>query len=447
MTTLAALLVPYSGTDAAGARTLVAAALGLGGDDRPGRAPEGLTVRVDRVQPRAGHLSVGLDVAYSTDLGPRRDYLVASDAPVAIAAAHAGRAALLRPAPEAGDEDDDRRAGSRPGGVAVAEDETGTRSDSVAVWRHPADPELPGLAAACTLAAVRAALPDAAGLEVVTYRPLRRAVVRVTAADGSALAYLKVVAPRRLAGLRARHELVEEAPGAVECLGPGVLALTALPGVPLTDRLVAGAPVPPLARLRPRPAGSARSVEPAADMTPTPPGPPAVQAWADTLPTQVDAARGVLTPATHARLAVLAARAGSSWRRHRDAVGATGLVHGDLHPGNVLLTESGDVAGHLDLDRAGTGLLVDDDACLLAHTEILALDHPGAGEALAGWWSQVPTDDPGVLAATRARVAAVLLTLVPVLAHRASDVLDLAERLLGPVPPPPVGPSQKEEER
>lgn len=114
------------------------------------------------------------------------------------------------------------------------------------------------------------------------------------------------------------------------------------------------------------------------------------------------------------------------------------VVHGDLHPGNVVVADDGTVR-HLDVDRAGTGLAVDDDACLLAHTEFLAREHPEAACACAAWWSEVAADGPEVLAATRARSAAVLLTLVPVLAHRAGDVLELAERLLGP--------TQKEEER
>ena len=53
-----------------------------------------------------------------------------------------------------------------------------------------------------------------------------------------------------------------------------------------------------------------------------------------------------------------------------------------------------------------------------------------AARACAAWWSEVAAGGPEVLAATRARTAAVLLTLVPVLAHRAGDVLELSVRLV-----------------
>src|SRR5690606_24291778 len=73
-------------------------------------------------------------------------------------------------------------------GQAVVE----AKGVTVQVWRHPADPRLPGLVGACTpevlagwLPLVEGADPDAGHgtTEVLVYRPLRRAVLR-TLRDG-----------------------------------------------------------------------------------------------------------------------------------------------------------------------------------------------------------------------------------------------------------------------
>ncbi|EYR64245.1 phosphotransferase, partial [Actinotalea ferrariae CF5-4] len=113
----------------------------------------------------------------------------------------------------------------------------------VTVWRHPADPVLPGLAHACDPVRVAASLgaePAQVQLELVTYRPLRRAVLR--ASSPTTTAYLKVVRPHTAADLVRRHELLLAAglPVApVEDLGGGVLRLGVVPGRPLTDALAA----------------------------------------------------------------------------------------------------------------------------------------------------------------------------------------------------------------
>ena len=66
------------------------------------------------------------------------------------------------------------------------------------VWRHPADPRLPGLAPSCDpetvlgwLTAAGIPAPEALHVELLGYRPLRRAVLRATA-DGADY-YLKVL--------------------------------------------------------------------------------------------------------------------------------------------------------------------------------------------------------------------------------------------------------------
>ena len=73
--------------------------------------------------------------------------------------------------------------------------------------RYPFDPMLPGLASAVTNTSVAALLGttvERVQLQVVSFRPCRRAVVRVQRSDGDDL-YLKVVEPPEVAGLLARH--------------------------------------------------------------------------------------------------------------------------------------------------------------------------------------------------------------------------------------------------
>uniref|UniRef100_UPI0028062059 glycoside hydrolase family 3 N-terminal domain-containing protein n=1 Tax=uncultured Actinomyces sp. TaxID=249061 RepID=UPI0028062059 len=65
-----------------------------------------------------------------------------------------------------------------PGLTRVAP--TGGDGPAVHVWRHPADPELPGLVVACTPSLLSARIGTQVKATMVAYRPTRRAVVRAT---------------------------------------------------------------------------------------------------------------------------------------------------------------------------------------------------------------------------------------------------------------------------
>jgi hypothetical protein len=284
----------------------------------------------------------------------------------------------------------------------------------VTVWRHPADPVLPGLPRASDHAAVAAALGLPAGsmaLELVTYRPLRRAVLR--ASTSTTTAYLKVVRPHTAADLVRRHELLlgaglPVAPAAD--LGDGVLRLGAVPGRPLTDALAAdgAASVDPqdvLAVLDRFPAALA--------------GMPRRPAWADRLRHHADAA-ATAVPGQAREIDRIAGRV-AALLRGADP-GPVVATHGDLHDANLLLVD-GRITGVLDVDGAGPGHRVDDLACLLGHLSVLPALAPEVHRhvlaALPRWTAALERDvDPVAL---RARAAAVVLSLVAGARREARD--------------------------
>lgn len=379
---------------------LVRAAVGL---------PAGVDVevRVERVQHRGDGTSVGYDVRYGTPDGDATttraaDYLVASTAPAALAA------------------------GATSGVVRVSDGEL-----DVALWRHPGDPALPGLAASCDLATVATWLPGTTRLEMVTYRPLRRAVVRALG-PGGVTGYVKVVRPTHADRLERQH-VATAALGSPRVLarpGPGVLVLADVAGRTLVEAIAAGDRAPDLAELL---ALLERS-------DPSALGESAVEPFSLGLTAQVAALDGALDAPTAARLHRLA-DAAQAWIARTVRAWPLVVTHGDLHAGNLVVSAPNgrvEVAGVLDVDRVGPGRRVDDLACLLAHLSINGIrpdvgarcDGDGDLEAAAEraratverWWSQVA--DPAPVAA---RTASVVLSLVGVVEPaRVPALLDLA---------------------
>jgi hypothetical protein len=237
----------------------------------------------------------------------------------------------------------------------------------VAVWRFPHDPFLPGLPSAIDVERVGALL-DRLGhpsgplvLRTRSYRPSRRAVVEVADAARTASApppvlYLKVLAGAAAAGLADRHrQLAAHAPvprvvGVDEALG--IVALEALAGSTLRATVVeGGALVEPaaLVELSTRLAGSGL----VSDRSP--------RAFAD--PTRHVALLAELAPDTRATV-----------ERIADEVlrvdGPPVVVHGDLHAGQVLVSD-GAITGLLDVDGSGRGLLAHDAGTLVAYLQVL----------------------------------------------------------------------------
>lgn len=278
------------------------------------------------------------------------------------------------------------------------------------VWRHPADPYLPGLALATDrlrLAQRVGLAGEASTLALVTYRPLRRAVLRVAgpSADGTPrTCYAKVVRPDRAGALARRHTLLLDAGvPAAPCtdLGDGVLLLDELTGTPLTDLLAldGAADVDPSAVV-----GVLDRMPAALTTMPRRPS------WAERVTHHAEAAAAVVPDRADEIRA--AAREVSRLMAASDA-GPVVPTHGDLHEANLLVRD-GEVVGLLDVDSAGPGHRVDDLACLLGHMSVLpalAPDvHRHVPAALPRWTAAFDAlVDPVAL---RARTAAVVLSLV-----------------------------------
>lgn len=322
----------------------------------------------------------------------------------------------------------------------------------VHVWRHPADPMLLGLAAACDAAELTRRLAAAGGLAdgeavesvtMVAYRPLRRAVLR--ARTCSRTVYVKVVRPDRARSLVRRHDLFRSAAvSAPRCLAwddDGVVVLEEARGPSLAQHLAALGPADQPGAIDPRELLEALDALPARATTLR-----RRPAWAERV--------------EHYAASALAVRGLDADRVDRVARGVRTAVashdpgpvvatHGDFYEANVLLDvppAPGDPASRgrarvgalLDVDTLGPGHRVDDLACLVAHLAVLPTLAPatygGVGalvdRCLAVFDERV---DP---AALRARAAGVVLSLTTGAVSRdlADAWLRVAEGLLDATP-------------
>ncbi|MBO1752379.1 aminoglycoside phosphotransferase family protein [Actinotalea sp. BY-33] len=332
-------------------------------------------------------VTVGWTVTWRQGSTRGEEYLLGTTAPVAP------RRAAAASAHHAGASTD------LPAGVQRVEVDGRT----VHVWRHPADPALPGLVAASSAEHLGAVLGSPVlALELVTYRPLRRAVLRARLAQRTL--YLKVVRPHTAAMLHARHGLLLDAGLPVapaRLLADGLLVLDEVPGEPLTVALAAD---------------GAQAV-----------GPRAVLDLLDTLPPQLLDLPRRPSWAERVRDHAAAARAALPGQAERVDRLTTELVelmaasdpgpvvptHGDLHDANLLLAGA-EVVGLLDVDAVGPGHRVDDLACLLGHLSVLPAMAPEVHRhvpATVRRWTQALEAgvDPVAL---RARAGAVALSLV-----------------------------------
>ena len=240
----------------------------------------------------------------------------------------------------------------------------------VDVWRYPFDPMLPGLASAVTNTSVAALLGttvERVQLQVVSFRPCRRAVVRVQRSDGDDL-YLKVVEPPEVAGLLARHAALRAVGLPVPEIesvdaDAGLVVSRALPGRDLRAVLAEGrSPLP-------TPAEIARMVDQFAGAD--------LMAHAPVMPLATSAPRHgamlrLVMPAASDRIdAALAAIASDPLHP------AHTIVHGDLHDAQLRIDERGVIVGVLDVDGAGPGDPLDDLARLCGH--VLAVSVVGDG--------------------------------------------------------------------
>jgi aminoglycoside phosphotransferase len=265
----------------------------------------------------------------------------------------------------------------------------------VAVWRHPHDPYLPGLASAMSPERVRELLdrlgvPDGAiRLRSRAYRPSRRGVVEVLVDTDVAVGrvlYLKVLDARRVERIAEVHRALAGALPVPRVVGTsprqGILAMEALPGRTLRGAVVEQAPLP-----------SAGEIVAISDTL-----------AASGLETRADPRR-FADPRRHVPLltSLVPERALEIELMADEAALVDGVpepVHGDLHDGQILVDDHGRVSGLLDVDGVGVGLLAHDAGALVAHVAAIALARPRvrdhalayAGELADAYRSRVGAD-------------------------------------------------------
>jgi hypothetical protein len=248
---------------------------------------------------------------------------------------------------------------------------------SVGVWRWPFDPVLVGLADAVTPSKAGAFLGGLCRgrptLEVVTYRPTQRAVVRATDEDGTEF-YVKAVRPREVTSLVERHRSLLDAGLPVPAIlrhdvDRGLVAMAALTGLTVRERIKRGQRCLPGAeqyetvyrRLADVQLPGARPVAPR-----TKGGLHHAAMLARVLPSEAT------------RLHRLSDRLAPAAERAAERSGPT--VHGDLYEGQLVTGHgragAATITGLLDLDDAGSGDPLDDRATVIAHLLDRVVDGP-----------------------------------------------------------------------
>lgn len=332
---------------------------------------------------------------------------------------------------------------ARAGGLAPTDERAEIFADGdreVAVWLYPRDPDLPGLARAAYAEDLAALFndyrlfdapmtPDRVHLEMIGYRPRRRAVLKVSVTNPNQVFYIKVLREKSFADVKLRHELLlgagVPAPPIAIATPDGLLVLRELTGQPLaraifgpTEPCTAEDLITVLDRMPPT----------VAQLERRPPWSDAVAHYAQMV--------AVGMPSLEPRL---------QWMVRHITAGLAPIppgneaTHGDFHEGQVHVS-GGRVCGILDVDTIGPGRRADDLACLVAH--LSTIQRMNAEQAarvhhLIRTW--VPVFDERVDATElRLRAAAVIISLAtgpfrsqdPHWERDTVDIVDAAEALV-----------------
>lgn len=283
--------------------------------------------------------------------------------------------------------------------------------EEIRVWRHPADPRLPGLLGACTPEVLATWLPAAEGdgltpdiTDVLVYRPLRRAVLRTS--RGERVYFTKVLRPKLGDLLARRHTLLAGlGPEVVAQPEQGVLITAQVPGVSLAVALSAWQRGE--SEVEPDPSLVVDLLDRLPDEVLDLPARPS---WTDRIDFHGPMAAAHLPEHAQdiAKLTTEIAALAESF-----PVGPVVPTHGDFHEANVFCTD-GRPARLIDVDTVGPGHREDDLACLVAHLAVLPalspVHYPRGTEVAERWATMFESQvHPGAL---RARVAGVLLSLI-----------------------------------
>ena len=283
----------------------------------------------------------------------------------------------------------------------------------VAVWIYPQDPDLPGLSRAayaesmaelCNRLDIFEAIvrPDDLSLQMIGYRPRRRAVVRVSFGEPPQVVYVKVLRARLFDDVVDRHRLLLQAGLPVAPIAAvtddHLLILRELPGESLA-KAIFEAPEP----------CSAEALIEVLDAMPSSVGrldrrPP----WSDAVGHYARMVAAAL-PGLEPKLDRLVDTISQGLAQIPPGNEAT---HGDFHEGQVHVS-GGRVCGLLDTDTLGPGRRADDLACLIAHLSTIqrmnAAQEARVHQLIRRW---VPVFDTRVDATElRLRAAAVVISL------------------------------------
>lgn len=235
----------------------------------------------------------------------------------------------------------------------------------VHVWRHPHDPELPALSLACESGSMSRFLGQRVKLELLSYRPTRRGVLRVNYSDGSR-AFAKVVRPAHAHSLVKRHTMLVDAgipaPRVLRSTPDGLILISAGHGEPLANLLSRG-----MGQSTDQVLDSLLSVlnrlpQQATGLTRRP-------AWSERADHYANAATTVI-PQHRTRIEMLAF--GVNHLMANSDPGPVVATHGDFYEANVLMDpQTSTVSALIDVDSLGPGHRVDDLGCLLGHISVL----------------------------------------------------------------------------
>lgn len=321
-----------------------------------------------------------------------------------------------------------------PGVLRLTNDDPA--APSITLWRHPADPLLPALPRACDLRSVRRlwqrVLPAGTPLgdqtvEIVAYRPMRRAVVRASCGDYQI--YLKVVRTEALRNLVRRHRLLTDAgvptPAVLEHSREGMIVLDHADGTRGVD-LIANAETEAQRDII--------SSEVLMDLLDRLPAAavdlPRRTPWAENYPVYAEFLDRRLGGTAAAALGV---RLDQVWTGRN--LGPIVPTHGDFHAANLFFDEAGQVSALLDVDTLGPGHRVDDLACFLAHLAVLpSLDptaYPGVPGLAERLLDEFCREEPRDLLLARAAACVVSLACGVDADQLAREWLRVAQRLAG----------------
>jgi aminoglycoside phosphotransferase len=310
-------------------------------------------------------------------------------------------------------------------------------NDVAIVWLYPSDPALPALRKVTDIPSTRTVLGQLGipaiptSVDVVSYRPGRRAVVRVDSA--AQRLFLKVVEPGKAESISERHELFRSSglpvPRLLGWSSDGVVGMTGLPGIEAQASV---------GLIR----NHAAFLDQLEFLCTLLEAVPAVNTARASLFLRLDWYVDRLTerlPDDAERITEVGAEISAKGREGYDFEFTPVTIHGDLHLGQLFVDAAvpSEIAGILDIDTAGVGDPADDAGAFYAHLMALGeslreRDPDSAAEcfSLAESWKQRWRGNRNAGFDFRARAIGATHLLGHALQPRSTDPTAASRRLL-----------------